>query len=104
MEFQTALLVVGIPLLIVGCAAGTYLGLMMTRGIGWLDGMCAGGTMLLMLGVALYALSLPYLALATADLVLAGLAIAFRLLSRSRWAQLDWILCRPPARRDSQAL
>jgi hypothetical protein len=94
LKFPTALLAVAIPLLVVGSAAGTYLGLMMTRGIGWLDGLSAGTSMLLMLGIALYALSLPHSVLAATYLSLAGLALAFRFVARKRWAHLDWMSCR----------
>jgi hypothetical protein len=94
--FRTRLLAIGIPLLLAGAAVGTYLGLMMTRGIGWLDALCAAGTMLLMLGIALYAVDLPTAVLIGLDAAVIGLAIAFRSVAQSRWKQLDWVLCRTP--------
>jgi hypothetical protein len=94
--FRTRLLAIGIPLLLAGAAVGTYLGLMMTRGIGWLDALCAAGTMLLMLGIALYAVDLPTAVLSGLDAAVIGLAIAFRTVAQSRWKQLDWVLCRTP--------
>lgn len=104
LNFPTVLLAVGIPLLLLGCTVGTYLGFMMTRGIGWVDGLAAALTMVLMLGIALNALSLSYPVLGAADLSLAGLALAFRSSARKRWAHLDWMVCRAPARRGAQSL
>jgi hypothetical protein len=102
--FRTSLLAVGIPLLMVGTAVGTYLGLMMTRGIGWLDAMCAAGAMLLMLVIALYGVDMPTPVLIGLDVAVIALAIMFRTLAQRRWIRLDWVLCRAPARRDSQSL
>lgn len=102
--FRTNLLAIGIPLLLVGAAVGTYLGLMMTRGIGWLDAICAVGTMLLMLVIALYAVDMPSAVLIGLDAAVIGLSIAFRTVAQKRWKQLDWVLCRAPARHDSQSL
>jgi hypothetical protein len=102
--FRTKLLAIGIPLLLAGAAVGTYLGLMMTRGIGWLDAMCAAGTMLLMLAIALYAVDMPITVLIGLGAAVIGLSIAFRTLAQRRWRQLDWVLCRAPAQRDSQSL
>jgi len=102
--FRTNLLAIGIPLLLAGAAVGTYLGLMMTRGIGWLDAGCAVGTMLLMLAIALYAVDMPLTVLIGLGAAIIGLSIAFRTLAQRRWRQLDWVLCRAPAQRDSQFL
>jgi hypothetical protein len=103
-NFPTTLLAVGIPLLLIGCAAGTYLGLMMTRGIGWLDGASAAVTMIMLLLVALQALNLSSVALVGTDVALAGIALTFRVVAQRRWMQLDWIECSSPGRRDAQAL
>jgi hypothetical protein len=102
--FRTNLLAIGIPLLLVGAAVGTYLGLMMTRGIGWLDAICAVGTMLLMLVIALYAVDMPTAVIIGLDAAVIGLSIAFRTVAQKRWKRLDWVLCRAPARHDSQSL
>jgi len=102
--FRTNLLAIGIPLLLIGAAVGTYLGLMMTRGIGWLDAMCAVGTMLLMLVIALYAVDMPTAVLIGLNAAVIGLSITFRALAQRRWTRLDWVLCRAPARGDSQSL
>jgi hypothetical protein len=102
--FRTSLLAIGIPLLLLGAAVGTYLGLMMTRGIGWLDSMFAVGAMLLMLVIALYAADMPTAVLVGLDAAVIGLSITFRALAQRRWTQLDWVLCRSAARRESQSL
>jgi len=102
--FRTSLLAIGIPLLLLGAAVGTYLGLMMTRGIGWLDSMSAVGAMLLMLVIALYAADMPTAVLVGLDAAVIGLSITFRALAQRRWTQLDWVLCRSAARRESQSL
>jgi hypothetical protein len=104
MEFSTTLLATGIPLLVVGCATGTYLGFMMTRGIGWLDGFCAGATMTALLILAFRATNLSAAALACVYFGFVGLTFVFRALARKRWAQLDWIECQPSGRRDAQTL
>jgi hypothetical protein len=41
---STQLLGFGLPLLLLGSAVSTYLGLMMTRGIGWLESVLAVGS------------------------------------------------------------
>jgi hypothetical protein len=102
--FHGSLLAVGIPLLLVGAAIGTYLGLMMTRGIRWPDAIGAVCAMLLMLVIALYAVDMAIAVLTGLDVALLGLALAFRVVAQRRWARLDWVLCRPPAQRDSQSL
>jgi hypothetical protein len=102
--FPSSLLAIGIPLLLVGAAIGTYLGLMMTRGIGWLDAMCAACAMLLMLVIALYGVEMPIAVLVGLDVAVVVLAITFRSLAQRRWSRLDWVLCRAPAQRDSQSL
>jgi hypothetical protein len=104
LDFPTVLLAVGIPLLLLGCATGTYLGLMMTRGIGWLDGTCAAGTMVVLLVVALRATDLSFPVIACAYAGLLCLALTYRVLAQKRWARLDWIECHPPVRRGAQAM
>jgi hypothetical protein len=99
LEFPTSLLAAGIPLLLLGCATGTYLGLMMTRSIDWLDATCAAATMIVLLVVAVQAANLSFPTLACAYASLVCLAFGYRVLAQKRWARLDWIECHPPARR-----
>jgi hypothetical protein len=103
LNFPTKLLAIGIPLLLLGAASGTYLGLMMTRSIGWLDASCAIGAMSLMLATALYATTLPRTVLIAVEATLMALALSFRYLAQRRWARLDWMLCRALALRDAQS-
>jgi hypothetical protein len=104
LEFPTGLLAAGIPLLFLGCATGTYLGLMMTRSVGWLDASYAAATMIVLLVVALRATDLPLPMLAFIYVGLGCVALAYRALAQKRWALLDWIECHPPARRGAQAI
>jgi hypothetical protein len=100
LSFPTKLLAMGVPLLLLGAASGTYLGLMMTRSIGWLDASCAIGAMSLMLATALYAATLPVIVLMSVDAALIALPLTFRYLAQRRWAELDWMLCRSPTLRN----
>jgi hypothetical protein len=94
---STQLLGFGLPLLLLGSAVSTYLGLMMTRGIGWLESVLAVGTMLLLMSTAVYAAD-PIAAVVTVialEALLGALALLFRSLAQRRWNNLDWMLCRP---------
>jgi hypothetical protein len=92
-----SVLLIGMPLLVLGTVLSTYLGLMVTRGLRWLEGTLAIAVMLtLMAGAVLAARGhgdeLLILAL---EIVLAGTALALRFTARERWQHLDWALCRP---------
>lgn len=115
-DFSTPLLALGIPLLILGTVVSTYLGLMMTRGLGWLEASLAILTMSLLITAA-FAVSRedPAMALAmdtmmrTSDrgldsalaieleALLAALAVVYRFVARGRWHAIDWTLCRNEA-------
>lgn len=96
-EFEIVPLATGVPLLAVGTAASTYLGLMMTRGVGPLEAFLAIITMTLLMGTAAYA------AERTADVgvvivlesILAVLAVGYRRAAKRRWSSIDWTMCRP---------
>ena len=92
-----ALLAVGLPLLALATVLSTYLGLMVTRPIGWLEGSLGVVMVLGLMAVALWiarddssrwmiAVTLVALALAAAVL---------RKLANIRWRNLDWMQCRP---------
>jgi hypothetical protein len=95
-QFPIQLLALGIPLLILGTVASTYLGLMMTRGIGWLDCSWAVGTMLIMMFAAVYAdgNNTQQEAVIALEAVLAIFAVVFRTVAARRWGTLDWTMCR----------
>ena len=95
-EFPIQLLALGIPLLILGTVASTYLGLMMIRGIDWLDCTWAVGTMLIMMFAAIYAdgNNTQREAVIALEAGLAILAFVFRAIAARRWGTLDWTMCR----------
>lgn len=94
--FSTQLMSFGIALLVLSAVLSSYLGLMMTKGLGWRDAALAAGTMLLLMTAALL------IARARADttlivmlqLGLAALAIGYRYSAKSRWEAIDWMRCR----------
>lgn len=96
-QFETSPLALGLPLLALGTGASTYLGLMMTRGVGALEAFLGITTMALLMGTAAYA------AEKTADIAvvialestLAVLAVGFRYVAKRRWSSIDWTMCRP---------
>jgi hypothetical protein len=89
-------LVCGIGLVILGIALSTYLGMMITAPIGWLEAALAITAMVLLLVAADYAskLSTPTAVVAAFEAALAGLALLFRTIAQRRWANLDWMRCR----------
>jgi hypothetical protein len=99
LKLPDSLLWLGLPLLAAGTAVSTYLGLMMTRGIGWLDSALAISTMVLLMAAAVVAASgTPNVPLVVGmEASLAALAWLFRAAAKRRWTQLDWLLCRPLA-------
>jgi len=92
----TDMLVYGMGLLILGIALSTYLGMMITAPIGWLDGALAVAAMVLLLVAANYASKpvTPAAVVFAFEAALAGLALGFRVIAQRRWAQLDWMRCR----------
>jgi hypothetical protein len=109
LKFSTSMLALGLILLVLASAVSMYLGLMMTRRIGWFESALAVAAMLIMMSAAIYAAdgagntSLIYATGGVAnaslairlELILAGLAVLCRYLAKRRWAGLDWTLCRP---------
>ena len=92
------LLAGGLPLLLLGTALSTYLGLMLTRGLRWMEITLGAAVMLtlmvvaLLLGQALLNLWLIF----SIEALLLGVAFALRVIARRRWSRIDWIECRPP--------
>jgi hypothetical protein len=91
---ESAVLVSGVALLVLGSVDCSYLGLMITRSLGWFESaLCI---------LTLTALTLAALAIARGNIplavelevLLAGLAMVYRTLARARWTRLDWMLCR----------
>jgi hypothetical protein len=94
-ELSPRLLALGVPLLVLGTTLGTYLGLMVTRGMRWPETVLGVAVMLaLMAGAVLTdrAQMTELIALLTA---LAVLALVFRAVARRRWGDIDWMASRP---------
>jgi len=89
----------GMGLLILGTALSTYLGLMITARIGWMDAALAVATMLSLMLVAVYtsAPSTPTAKIVALEAALAAAVWVFRDVARRRWTNLDWMLCRADA-------
>ena len=90
------LLAAGLPLLVLGTVLSTYLGLMVTRGLRWVE---AGVGVFVMLGLMTLAIVIVEqgnnLALVfVAEVLLAGLAFVLREVARRRWSRIDWMECR----------
>jgi hypothetical protein len=95
----TGMLAFGMGLLMLGTALSTYLGLMITARIGWIDAALAVATMLALMTVALYtsAPATPIAEIVALEVALAAVALVFRHVARRRWSDLDWMLCRADA-------
>jgi len=95
-SLPTGMLAFGMGLLMLGTALSTYLGLMITTRIGWIDAALAVATMLALMLIAVYvsAPSTPVAEIVAAEALLTAAALIFRHVARRRWASLDWMLCR----------
>ena len=89
-------LVVGVPLLMLGTILSTYLGLMVTRGVRWIEGFTGAGVMLTLMAVAIFIIERQHdlVAILMIEGGLAVLAFLLRSMARRRWMQLDWMECR----------
>jgi hypothetical protein len=94
---EPSLIAFGMPLLIVGTAVSTYLGLMMTKGMRWPEIILAISVMLLLMTAAILAAdpASNRQIIVALQLLLTAIAFACRFLARRRWTELDWMLCRP---------
>jgi hypothetical protein len=92
---STRLLMLGIPLLLAGVAAGTYLGLMITAPLRILEAALAIGIMLVMLGIGYFAERADLSTLYAGIGMLGISAMICRRISRRRWQVIDWALNRP---------
>lgn len=96
-ELPARMLGAGIVTLIFGMLACMYLGLMMTRGVGWRETLAATGTMAFMMATAVWvaAAATTMTTIVILECTLLALAATFRLIAKRRWNALDWLLCRP---------
>ena len=92
----TKVLVFGMGLVMLGIALSTYLGMMITAPIGWLDAVLAVAAMALLMIAANYASrpATPVTVVYAFEAALAALALIFRSIAQRRWAHLDWMRCR----------
>jgi hypothetical protein len=90
------LLATGLPLLMLGTALSTYLGLMITRGLGWIEALLGVGVMLALMTVAVFAAEAhaDLAAIVVLEVSLAGLVWGLRARAVRRWTRIDWLLCR----------
>jgi hypothetical protein len=89
-------LMFGIGLVMLAVALSTYLGLMITARIGWLEAVLAVATMLLLMATANYAgrPATPATVVVAFEAVLAALVLIFRTVAQRRWTRIDWMRCR----------
>jgi hypothetical protein len=95
----TKVLVFGMGLAILGVAFSTYLGMLITAPINWLDTALAVAAMVLLMIAAVYASRpvTPFSVVIGFEAALAALALVFRAIAQRRWAHLDWMRCRADA-------
>jgi len=94
-----SLLAVGLPLLMLSTILSTYLGLMVTRGLRFLEGALAVLAMLALMAVAVIAAradgdTQELILVVSLELVMAIAALVFRAAAKKRWEDIDWMLCR----------
>ena len=95
LEMPTRVVAFGMGLLALASALSTYLGLIVTARIRWVDAALAVTTMAALMSAVVYTSS-P--ATSTATIVafeagLVALTVFVRELARHRWGRLDWMLC-----------
>jgi hypothetical protein len=92
----TEVLAYGMGLVMLGIALSTYLGLMITAPIGWLDAALAVIAMVALMVAADYASkpTTPMTFVLVFEAALAAFALLLRAVAQRRWAQLDWMRCR----------
>jgi hypothetical protein len=90
-----------LALIALGGIACTYLGLMITRGLGWFESALGILTMLALVLAAFAILRQQFLAAIELQAVLAALSVTYAYIARRRWRTIDWMQCRleQPARR-----
>jgi hypothetical protein len=104
-ELPASFLAKGLPLMLLGMTLSTYLGLMQTQSLRFRDAGVGGGVMvaLMLLAVIAASGSNPMLVYEV-EFALAALALALRMVARSRWTGLDWRLCRAEDRTAARSL
>lgn len=98
-ELPTPVLALGVPLLVLGSVVSTQLGLMMTRGLRWLEVVLGVGTMGLLMwtSIAVVGAETRLARAIELEVLLAAAALVFRFWAKTRWQGLDWLVCRDAA-------
>ncbi len=86
----------GIPLIVIGTALSTYLGLMLTRGVRVLESTLGVAVVMALAVIAAMATNdeVSHAMVASALVSLAALSVVLRGLARRRWTRIDWSVCR----------
>jgi hypothetical protein len=94
-DFPEILIGHGLILLVLGFTACTYLGLMITRGLGWFESSLCILTMSSLILAAIATMRDFFQIVIEIELLLVGLTIAYRYIAFLRWSAIDWMRCRP---------
>jgi hypothetical protein len=94
-ELSPRLLALGVPLLVLGTTLGTYLGLMVTRGMRWPETALGVAVMLALMAGAVLTDRAQLTQLVALLTGLAVLALVLRAVARRRWDHIDWTASRP---------
>lgn len=96
-RFTSTLLINGLLLLVLGTLLSTCIGLLVTRGLRWLEIVASVAVMLLLMALAELVAreNVDLRAVYALEAGLAGVAIGLRFVARRRWTQIDWTMCRP---------
>jgi hypothetical protein len=93
----TTMLAAGLPLLVLGTALSTYLGLMITRGVNWPEIVLGVAVMLTLMAVAVMIAgeSVNLRIVIAIEIALAAGVLLLRRAALQRWKDIDWTRCRP---------
>jgi len=94
-DARPALIGHGMLLLVLGCTTCTYLGLMITRGLGWFESSLCILTLIALVIAAVATMRPAFDVTIELEILLAVLAVAYRNMAYARWSALDWMRCRP---------
>ena len=92
--FSASQILHGWLLFALGCAVFTYLGLMITRGLGWFESIVCILSFSTLVIAAIATMRFEYALVVRLEIVLAVAAVVFRYVAVSRWTALDWMRCR----------
>ena len=93
---QPGMLATGLPLLVLGTVLSTYLGLMVTHGLRWIETTLGIGVMVALMTLVWVVASgdANFAVVLTLEALLAVLALFLRSAARRRWIKIDWMQSR----------